>query len=356
MISTTSFRTIAIRIGIVLFWCFTVFVFLQLPQVVSLFHKPNSLTIFTWTGILDTNYLKQFEKDTGIKLYINYYENNQELLSKLISTGGQGYDIIIPSDYMIPALIKNNLIKPIDRSQLTFFDKINPRLLNLYHDPNNVYSIPYFWSIYGIGVNLNYFHGKKPPATWGLIFDRTLVPDPVGMTNYVREAVLITAQYLFGSIDALKEASNRERVKQFLIQNKPHVALYTDERSEDILLSESVPVAVAQSSNVLRIKREHPHIDFIIPQEGSFLSIESIAISKKTTKDQQVYQFLNYLYTPEVIQHHSSIFATCPPIDVQPEAHLNQFCVNTLQLNLDLFRSVITEQQLNNIWISLMAS
>lgn len=350
------FQTIAIRISIILFWCAAVFVFLQLPQLISLFHKPNSITIFTWTGILDTNYIKQFEKETGITLYVNYYENNQELLSKLSSTGGRGYDIVIPSDYMIPVLVKHNLIKPIDRSKLTFFNEINPRLLNHYHDPNNVYSIPYFWSIYGIGVNLNYFQGKKPPATWGLIFDKSLVPDPIGMTNYVREAVLITAQYLFGSIDALHDVGNRERVKQFLIENKSHVALYTDERSEDILLSEAVPAAVAQSSNVLRIKREHPHIDFVIPQEGSFLSIESIALSAKTTKEKQVYQFLNYLYRPDVIKHHSSTFATCPPINVAPEPHLGQFCIDTLQLKLDLFRSVITEQQLNNIWISLMAS
>lgn len=355
MTSSRWYQTVGIRIGMIFFWLLVVFAFLQLPQLLSLFQSQNSITIFTWTGILDSNYIKQFEKDTGIKLYINYYENNQELLSKLISTGGQGYDIIIPSDYMIPALASHGLIKPMDKSKLNFFNKIQPRLLNQYHDPGNLYSIPYFWSIYGIGVNLNYFHGKTPPATWGLIFDKKLVPDPIGMTNYVREAVLITAQYLFGSIDALREQSDRELVKQFLIENKSHVALYTDERAEDILLSESVPVAVGQSSNILRIKREHPHIDFIIPQEGSFLSIESIALSKKTTKDNLVYQFLNYLYTPEVIKHHSTLFATCPPINISLDNQLARFCVDSSNLKLDFFRSVVTEQQLNNIWISLMA-
>jgi len=133
-----------IRVCIVGFWIILFFVLLFIPVFTRLIMKEKSITIFTWPLILDAHYLKQFEQQTGIKLYISYYESNEELLSKIRATKGRGYDILIPSDYAVEELIQEGLVKKIDRSQLNFLDHLDPKLLHHYFDLQQEYSLPYF--------------------------------------------------------------------------------------------------------------------------------------------------------------------------------------------------------------------
>ena len=103
---------------------FLVLLLAGLPLCSSLlrvFHQERSLTIFTWPTILDPQYLQKFEKITGIKLYITYYESNQELFSKLQAGSATGYDIILPSDFTVKLMIQEDLVKKIDHSKLSFF-------------------------------------------------------------------------------------------------------------------------------------------------------------------------------------------------------------------------------------------
>lgn len=277
-------------------------------------------------------------------------------MSKLLTTGGQGYDIVIPTDYAVSWLIKHNLLKKLDKSKLAFFNTLRSELLGHYYDLNNDYSVPYFWSIYGLGINKEYFNGKTPEATWALLFDTNLIPDRIGMTNYPREAILITAQYLFGSINALTNNDNIQKIKEVLLKQKEHVATYTDEMAEGLLLSQATPVAVAQSADILRIAKEAPHIDFIIPKEGSFLNIESIVIPAASTNQELVYEFLNYLYQPRVLAHHANEFAFCPPIAGKFDKDSLNFCVDTQKLQtLSFFKDILSIDQINDIWITLMA-
>ena len=88
----------------------------------------KSITVFTWPLIIDANYITEFERETGIKVYLSYYENNEELLTKLKTTQGRGYDLVIPSDYTIEQLIKDGLVKKIDISKIDFVDRIHPFL------------------------------------------------------------------------------------------------------------------------------------------------------------------------------------------------------------------------------------
>ncbi|TET06004.1 spermidine/putrescine ABC transporter substrate-binding protein [Candidatus Dependentiae bacterium] len=353
----TKFLSMLARFFIVIFWCVLFIAFLYTPHLGRFLRSERSLSIFTWSSLLDPIYLKKFEYETGIRLYVSYYESNDELLSKMQSTKGTGYDLIFPSDYMLVMLHKKGYLKKIDKTRLNFLEKLDPKLLGHYFDSKNEYSIPYFWAVYGLGVDLEYYKGKIPEATWGLVFDEKIMPPTISMTDGIRESVYIAGQYLFGSIDALKEPANLEKVKNLLIAQKKHVEVYSEERSEDILLAKSCPVVVGLSNDIWRATRQNPNIIFLIPKEGSFLDIDSIVIPKTTEKDDLIYEFINYLYRDEVFAHHVQKYGLCPTIANSEVEERENFCPSGQQFKLlHFFKDIVSKSKLNEVWVAVMAS
>ena len=352
------FTKIIIRFIIVCFWISVISVFLFLPYVSKFFRKDKSITIFTFPMLLDAEFLSHFEKETGIKLHISYYENNDELLVKMKETRGYGYDIIIPSDYAVELLIKEGLLKKIDQSKLNFMDTIDPKFMGKYFDPKNEYSIPYLWETYKIGIKKSFFINKMPQASWSLIFDQKVAPHKIGMINNAREAILIAAFYLFGSIDNLTK-EKIEMVKKLLIKQKKWVEVYTDLRSDYLLLSGAAPVAVGMSGEIWHATRFDKTIDFLIPKEGTFMIIDSIALPAKSKKKDLVYKFINYLYRPEVVEFHTDKYSLFP---VTTNVKLSDYFVHSMKRiwneakKLEFFRNVLSENQLNEIWIELRAN
>jgi len=313
------------------------------------------LTIFTFPSLLDAEYLNKFEKETGIKLYISYYENNDELLVKLRETRGVGYDVVIPSDYTVELLIKEGLLQKIDRSKLAFFKHIDPKFLGKYFDPKNEYSIPYLWEVYKIGVSKNYFKNGSPEASWKIIFDEQYVPGKIVMINNAREAVLLAAYYLFGTIDNLTD-DHIKKIKELLVKQKKWVEVYTDLRSDYLLFSGTVSLAVGMSSEIWQATRFDKSIDYLIPKEGTFMIIDSVAIPAASKKTELIYQFFNFFYDPNVVKYHANKYSTFP---VTTNVELDNYFVKSIERiwreskKLTFFKNVLSEKQLNDVWIAL---
>lgn len=349
------FFTYLFRSVIVIFWLIIFGVFLSFSLVVQYFQPERSLNIFTWPMLLDVSYLKKFERETGIKLHVSYFESNEELFSKLRTTKGAGYDVVIPSDYIVPALIRDGLLKKIDHDKIPVLNEIDAKLRDRYFDPHNEYTIPYFWAVYGLGIDTRYFGGKLPEPTWGLIFDKQIAPPGVGMIDLAREAVLLATTYLYHDPEVAMTPTRIAAVKKLLLDQKKWVDAYTETSLEHLLLSKSSPVVVAMGPDIMRIKRAHPFIEFIVPKEGSFILIDSIAIPVKSRKDDLVYQFINYLFQPDVIKHHGAVFGLCSPISKYQSQDESHFCPTDEQFaRLKFFKTVMPEKLLNQLWIELM--
>ena len=114
--------------------------------------EKQTLTIFNWGEYIDPELIKKFEAETGIKVVYETFDSNEAMLTK-IQSGSTPYDIVIPSDYMIKKMKKLNLLNKLDHSKLEGFDNIDKQFINLTFDPNNEYSVPYFWGTLGIVYN-----------------------------------------------------------------------------------------------------------------------------------------------------------------------------------------------------------
>lgn len=351
---SVTFFTPIVRACMVLFWVMVIFIVYQLSNYRFPFAEQKTLSVAVWPLMLDAQKLVEFEEETGIQLKITYFESSEELLSKVQATKGAGYDIIFPSDYTIASFIKQGLLKKIDKSKLTFWNDLDKRLLNGYFDPNNEYTIPFYWAVYGMGINKKLF-GENPPDTWGLIFDKRYNPQQIIMTNSPREAISITALYLLGSLEALTDPENQQRVRNALMQQKNWVDLYTEERLDELLASENNNLAFGLSADITRAMRRNKDILFMIPKEGSFIVIDSIAIPAKSQNEELAYTFINYIYQPEIVDHHIRLYNMSSPITTNSERS-GYVPDDEAFSKLHFLVDSISESGLNTIWIDLLAN
>jgi len=315
--------------------------------------RKKSITILAWQQVLDKQYLDEFEKSTGIQVYITYIDSNEELVAKLQATPNHGYDLIMPSDFFVPLLIKRDLIKMIDQSRLSFWQDLYPSLLHQEYDLDNQYTIPFFWGIIGIGIDTDYFGGKIPQASWGLLFDDAIERIVLLDDMYVLTSVAV--RYLFGHIDNLT-VKQIEQVEELLIEQKKRTIAYTDLRTDHLLASKACPVAMTISVDLAKVMRRYSNIKFLIPKEGAFVSIDLFAIPSASNKDEFVYQFLNYLYRPDILQQYVDKFEFFAPIrSVALYGVDERLAIPSEELfkELHLLRRDIPTAVLHNIWMKL---
>jgi len=358
MTRDTIFIRILIRLGMLFTVISGIAFFLYSPDIFHLFYVPKSINILVWPNEIDAEYLEEFERDTGIKVHINYFETNEELFVKVRASQRSGYDLITPSDYAADAMIKEGLLQPIDWSKLNFFDRLYPALLGRYFDPRNQYTIPYYWDLYGLGIDPDAFGGRLPEVSWALIFDPDKIPGKVGMMDDGREIILIAARYLFGSIDALRNKVNMQTIAQLLRQQKAWVEMYTDMRSAYLLGAKITGVSTLVMTDVPRLLSEYPRIKFGLPYEGSFAIIDSFAIPKGSTKQEYVHAFLNYVYRTDINQKYVDKYKTSSPLKGVQVNHLPpQYAIPTQKLfhTLDFFRNVVNDQSLNRLWVEIIS-
>ncbi|RLB13611.1 MAG: hypothetical protein DRG82_15350 [Deltaproteobacteria bacterium] len=150
------------------------------------FAADKVLKIFIWSEYMDeVNMPKAFEKAFGIKVKLDLYESNEEMLAKLQSGGVSLYDIVVPSDYIMPSMIKLGLLKPLDHSKLPNLKNLGAKFRGPSFDPTNKYSVGWQWGT----VGLMYRKARIKDAdakSWSILFDPKKDPGPLCLLESVR--------------------------------------------------------------------------------------------------------------------------------------------------------------------------
>lgn len=345
------------RIVIVLLWITGILGALYLPHLKPF--EQNELNIFTWGDILDPQLVVEFEKKTGIKVRLSYYSTNEELLVKLKATRTLGYDLIVPSDYAVSLLAKEKLLKPINKQKFQYWSQLDPLLLGHPFDPNNEYSIPFSWEIFGLGVDKEYFAEHRFTPSWKLIFDPSWVQYKISMINDPIEAIPMASLYLFGRVETLSE-QEFSQISRLLIEQQNWIVAYADFRADYFLATKNCPVVVASSAYIWRSQKNFPFIDFILPKEGTFITIENFCIPEKTDKEDQIYQFLNFIYRPESIAKHYQAYGYFPA-EIVPDELLkmdedSKRLMKTAQKQfnrLHFFNPIISSKEMRDLWVEV---
>jgi len=351
--------------SIIAVWLVVIASVLMLASGYYIFQPGKSITIFAWGDMLDEDVIAEFEQQTGITVNVSFYATNEELLAKLRALEGRGYDLVVPSDYVVAKLIQEGLVQPLDKERLHFYNDINPVLLGHFFDPENRYALPFEWELYGIGMNA-YCQPREEVEQhpWRCIFEpyKTFLAErfhAIAMANDPVEAIVFAAHYLYGPVTSLSREQQRE-ITQLLQKQKAWVEAYTNDRSEYYLATNNCCISLSQSSLIWRAMRQYGNISFYLPPNDGFVTIEHCAIPVGSDKQDLVYQFLDHLYSRESMRRHFEKHAFIPArYDVIDQLSATEEQKQIMRSShkrfrqLHFIRDLVPDEIKNRMWIEI---
>ena len=256
----------------------------------------NTLTVYNWGDYIDEDLIKQFEKATGIKVIYETFDSNEAMMTK-IEQGGTNYDIAVPSEYMIDKMRHENLLIPLDHSKLPNLKNIDPRFMDLPFDPDNKYSVPYFWGTVGIVYNPKMLHNKKI-TSWNDLWDADL-KNQILLIDGAREVMGMGLNSLGYSLnDTNKKHLLEAKVK--LDKLTPNVKAIVGDEIKMLMANEEAAIGLVWSGDASEIMSENEDLDYVVPKEGSNLWFDNMVIPKTAKNIDAAHQFINFMLDPKV--------------------------------------------------------
>lgn len=324
----------------------------------------GSINVYNWgqyisdgtDGYIDVN--EEFTKATGIKVNYMTFDSNESMYTKL-KTGGNTYDVIVPSDYMIAKLIEEDMLAEINFDNVPNYKYIDEAYKNQDYDPENRYSIPYTWGTTGVIYNDKYVD-EEDIGSWDLLWNKKYA-DKILMFDNPRDAFGI-AESLIG-IDVNSEYPSELKVAaQKLLEQKPLVQAYVMDQIYDKMQREEAWIAPYYAGDYIMMVEENEHLKFYHPREKFNLFIDAFCIPKNAQNKEGAEAYINFLCDPQISGENMDylVYAT-------PESEAKQYMDEELTsseiaypseeelsrgvsfLNL----SVAANQQMDSLWLQV---
>ncbi len=254
-----------------------------------------TLHYFTWSDYVGPELIEAFEKQARVKIVIDTFSSNEELLAKLQS-GATGYDVAVPSDFMVAIMIGQGLLAELDLTKIPNAKLLELNLQQLPFDPSHRYSVPYLWGTVGIGYDSRVF--PTPPDSWSVLWDPRY-KGKISMLNDQREVFGAMLRSMGQSLNT-RDPSIIEQAKERLIRQKPLVKAYASEHYDQLLASGEVVLAHGWGGPVARAMADRPSIKFTVPQEGGTVWADCLVVLKTSPQKELAMRFINYLMDSSV--------------------------------------------------------
>ena len=253
------------------------------------------LDFHNWETYIDPKILSDFEKQFNVKINYTLYSSNEQLLEDVHANPG-AYDLVVPSDYMLTIMRRENLVAPLEKDNVPNMKNIDPAFLNMPFDPGNRYCVPYQWGTGGIGYNIR--KTGREIKKWADLFDPAFA-GRVAMLNDPRMSLAAILLYLGYSPNTTNHAEI-EQARDFLIQHATQIKTYTLNAGQDLLVNGDVDLTVEWSGDIYQAMSSHPDLRYAIPEEGTIVWVDNICVMADATHPRVAERFINYLLEPEV--------------------------------------------------------
>jgi len=300
-------------------WTLAVSAFAALA--VSLAHAadPKVLNIYNWSDYIADDTIKNFEKETGIKVRYDNYDNNEVLHAKLVA-GKTGYDIVVPSSHFAKTQIEGGLLQKLDRSKLGNWGNLDKGLLEQLAklDPGNQYLVDWMWGYVTVGINVNKVKAALgdmpiPDNAWSLLFDPKYVSKlkscGVSLLDSASE-VMPAALHYIGKPPYSRDPADYAAAAQVLKTIRPFVTRFSSSGYIEEMAGGGICLVLGYSGdiNIARNRAAQAGktaktpvvIEALIPKTGATLFFDTMAIPKDAKNVENAYLFINYILRPEV--------------------------------------------------------
>lgn len=272
----------------------------------------NSLVVLNYGKYLDASAIKMFEQETGIKIKLEEYESPEEMYTKF-SAGSISYDVVCTSDYMVERLIHEGKVAPIDFSSFSYYKNLDPAILAAAEvfDPQNQYSMPYFYGTLGILYNTTMV-SEEETESWNILWDDRY-RDTIIMQNSVRDSFVPALRLLGRDINTEDETDLRDALS-LLVEQKPLVYAYYVDETADEMIAGNAALALVYSGEAATAMESNADLSYTVPKEGSNLWIDSWFIPKSCTNQTNALKFLNFLCKDDIAEKNFEYVQYASPI------------------------------------------
>lgn len=256
----------------------------------------GELRFFNWGNYTSPELLDKFERETGINVTVDDYDSNESLLAK-IKAGGHGYDLAVPSDYMVEIMREEGLIQPAHVNEMPNFKYVKPEFVDVYFDPGRVYGAPWLYGTTGISLNTSYYDGPQGDS-WSLLFDP---PDELkGRINMVSEMndVLAAGLFWLGLDQCNGDRDDLKKLNEALTTAKEHWRTI-DYGIIEKLTSEDVYASHNWNGASMRARLQVPAIRYVYPKEGLVAWADNVVLLSEARNVEEARTFLNFIMHPE---------------------------------------------------------
>ena len=328
------------------------------------FAAREEITVYNWgqyisDGTDDSlDVIAAFEEETGI--HVNYitFDSNESMYTKL-KTGGASYDVIIPSDYMIGKLIEEDMLEPLDFSNIPNYANIDEAFRDQAYDPENTYSVPYTWGTVGLIYNRQYV-SDEDAQSWSCLWNSKYA-GKILMFDNPRDAFAIAESILGYSLNSTDENELRQ-CADLLAKQKPVLQAYVMDQIFDKMQRGEAWIAPYYAGDYLTMVEENPDLGFSHPQEGFNIFIDAMCIPKGCQNKAGAEAFINFLCRPDVSAANLDYIGYSTPISAA-KAYMDEDVISSPVSYPDdetLARSesfsalpVQATQTMNDLWLSV---
>lgn len=256
------------------------------------------LKVYNWGEYIDTDVISEFEELFNAEVIYETYDSNELMYTKL--EGGESYDILIPTDHMVERLIAEEKVQALDLSLIPNMANIFPDLLNRPFDPNNVYSIPYFWGNIGIIYNKNNVDLADLEAEGWNVLKNEKYADQIYIYDSARDAFMMAEKALGYSVNTTNEAEIEAAFEWLKEVDQTTRPIYIDETIIDSMINEQKDIAVDFSGDAAYILSQNENMGFFVPTEGTNVWMDSMIIPSDAQNVELAHAWINFMMENDV--------------------------------------------------------
>lgn len=253
------------------------------------------LNIYNWGDYIDPELLEKFTKETSIKINYETFDSNESMYTK-VKQGGNSYDIIVPSEYMIEKMRKENLLIPIDDKKIPNLKYYGNQFLNKSFDPKNKYSVPYFWGTLGIVYNDKYIKQgeiKHWSDLWDSKYKKSLL-----LVDSARDDLGFSLVSMGQSVNT-KDLGTLQAAKAKLDTLMPNIKAILNDEIKMYMAQNEAKAAVVWSGDAADMMWQNEHLHYVLPTEGGNLWFDNLAIPKTAKHVDAANEFINFMSDPK---------------------------------------------------------
>jgi spermidine/putrescine transport system substrate-binding protein len=260
----------------------------------------SELFIYNWSNYIPPELLQKFEQETGIKVTLDVYDSNETMLAKL-QAGASGYDIVVPSDYMVRVMIEEGLAEEINASKMENFTNVKAPHDSPPFDRERKYSAPYLWGTTGFSYDSERVPGGELQESWQALFEPLAELDgQIAMLND-EVSVYNAAAYYTGVDKCTENPEEAQKILAVLEGQKPRLAMYQSDGTIERMIAGEVITHMQWNGAAHRTKEQRPSVVYVYPKEGVDFWNDNLVVPKGAPNPDNARTFINWMMAPENI-------------------------------------------------------